>query len=315
MNYHISIIQELENLLGIKLYLVGGAVRDLTLAKPVKDWDFASPSTPDEVEQAVIKTGRKPYILGKRFGTIGFKYEINNTSEMIEITTFRNELYQPQSRKPIVEFSSNLFEDLSRRDFTINAMAIEKSGTIIDLFDGQRDLKNKIIRAVSDPVERFTEDPLRILRAIRFASKLGFEIEPNTLSAIRTKRFELLQISKERWVMELDQILTQKNPETGLELLMQHDIFQVIVPEISLQKHTPIWEQTKTTIANLDNDPTSRWAALCSLISLPYLNQVSPTQESNLLSIDLVKKLGTHLKFSKDRIKTMTNLIYNQNNH
>jgi poly(A) polymerase len=127
----IEIIQKVEKLLNLPVYLVGGAVRDTLLEKNVKDWDFTTPASPDEVEKAILKAGRKPFLIGKKFGTISFKLELEennqkNRFEYVEITTFRKEDYKENNRKPEVVFVDKIQEDLARRDFTINSMAIKK---------------------------------------------------------------------------------------------------------------------------------------------------------------------------------------------
>ena len=139
-----KIIQKVENLLNLPVYLVGGAVRDTLLDKAVKDWDFTTPASPDEIESAVLKAGRKPFLIGKKFGTVGFKLEIEPKKfEYVEITTFRKEEYQENNRKPEVVFVDKIQEDLARRDFTINSMAIKNNGKVIDEFGGLEDLRRR----------------------------------------------------------------------------------------------------------------------------------------------------------------------------
>ena len=145
-----EIIRQVSEMLeSNEVYLVGGSVRDILLNKTPKDYDFCTSLDPDIIEERVKKAGRKAYLVGKRFGTVGCKFEVNGEWQIIEITTFRNETYTYGSRKPAVTFSTNIHEDLSRRDFTINAMAMKSSGKLIDPFNGQQDLKDGIIRCVS----------------------------------------------------------------------------------------------------------------------------------------------------------------------
>ena len=154
------------------VYLVGGCVRDSWLGKVPKDYDFTTPFTPEEIEKKIKKAGRKTYLTGKKFGTLGVKID----GQVVEITTFRQEKYRSGSRKPNVVFVKDITADLSRRDFTINAMA-RRNNKLIDPFNGKDDLDNKIIKCVGKPNERFKEDPLRMLRAGRFASQLNFTID------------------------------------------------------------------------------------------------------------------------------------------
>ena len=179
----IDLLTEVEKIMAPHpVYAVGGCVRDYILGVQPKDYDFCTPATPDEIETLVKKSGRRAYLTGKRFGTIGCKVKIGEIQDLIEITTFRTETYAEANRKPEVEFVKDITADLSRRDFTINAMAIRLNKGrihIIDPFGGREDLKNKTIKAVGNPKIRFKEDPLRILRAIRFATRYGGFFDPD----------------------------------------------------------------------------------------------------------------------------------------
>jgi tRNA nucleotidyltransferase/poly(A) polymerase len=209
MNTNLSAIgneiqSQLSKLLHSPIYLVGGAVRDELIGKSIQDYDFATALPAEDVETLLQIAGYKVYVIGKKFGTIGTNITVLDKKYFIEITTFRTEQYNPNSRKPEVEFTPSLEEDLARRDFTINALAKDNLGNIIDLFDGQKDIENRLVRSVGNPLERFNEDPLRILRAIRFASTLDFDIDSQTSIAITEMSERLLDISKERIVKELD---------------------------------------------------------------------------------------------------------------
>jgi len=225
-----DIYNEVKDIIGESLYLVGGSVRDILLDKEPKDYDFTTALLPDEIENKIKAKNKRAYIIGKRFGTIGVKI----ADRFVEITTFRSEKYDDQSRKPEVEFVNDITADLSRRDFTINAIAW-RDGKLIDPFHGQEDLTNQEIRAVGNAVTRFREDPLRLLRAIRFASQLGFIIEANTLYALIKKNYKILQISKERWMQELDKILLVDKPSIGLDYLAYTHLLHFMIPELALQ--------------------------------------------------------------------------------
>src|SRR3982074_984713 len=168
-----------------ELFLVGGIVRDLLLGATVgRDLDFATSATPQQTERALRKAGGNVFKIGEKFGTIGGVFG----SLQVEVTTYRAEAYQPGSRKPEVAFGRHLADDLARRDFTINAIALDpETGAVHDPFGGQEDLTNGLIRAVGNPIERFAEDPLRLLRGVRFASRLGFELDASTAQAISQK--------------------------------------------------------------------------------------------------------------------------------
>ena len=163
---------------GKTLYMVGGSVRDELLGRPTLDYDFTTDAQPDEVRHLLAAAQPENiYAIGAKFGTISATMEGNT----VHVTTYRGERYNPKSRKPEVTFGVSLEEDLARRDFTMNAMAQEvRTRTIVDPFGGRQDLDNRLIRAVGDPAARFAEDPLRLLRAVRFATTLGFTIEPAT---------------------------------------------------------------------------------------------------------------------------------------
>ena len=322
--------KQIEDFLGIPVYLVGGSVRDFLLDKAPKDYDFSTPCSPDEVELAIKNCGRRAYILGKKFGTIGFKFPTETGNEMIEITTFRSEAYQSESRKPEVAFTKNFEADMSRRDFTINAMSIKPDGKIWDSFGGREDLVNKTIKAVGHPKTRFKDDPLRILRAIRFATILNFHIEEKTFEYICKMKFHLLEISKERWVMELDKILGSDNVVVGLDLLMDSGVLGIIIPELTLQKNyqqnTPyhdftLWEHTKRVVNNVPASQLDlRWTALLHDIAKPFTRTENKNGNSNyinhdILGAEMASKLCNHLKFSKTRTEYIVENIRHHLEH
>ena len=213
------------------IYEVGGSVRDGLRGVEPADFDFATPLSPDAIEQCIRAHNRRPFLTGKRFGTIGFKLE----GLLVEVTTFRVERYREGTRNPEVSFVRDLVEDLGRRDFTINAMARE-GGRLIDPFGGREDLEARSIRCVGNPALRFKEDPLRMLRALRFAAQLGFEIEETSKRAIARWAHRILQVSKETvGLRELDKMLLAKDCDKGLRYFMNTGLCRFIIPELSLQ--------------------------------------------------------------------------------
>jgi putative nucleotidyltransferase with HDIG domain len=317
MNYK-DLPKEIENKLGIPVYLVGGSLRDEMLGRTPKDWDFCTPWDPESVELAIKKAGKHAYSVGKRFGTVGCKLEIDGKQELVEITTFRAERYDGKSRKPLVEFVGNLATDLSRRDFTINAMAMGKSGRVIDPWGGREDLENVTIKCVGKPKDRFSEDPLRILRGIRFSCSLGsvFDIDDATFKYMEKMGLELLRVSKERWVAEMDKILGSGLPWAGLHFMQMSGVMGVVVPELSLQfeynqrspYHTlTLWEHTMKTVNGVPKENIDlRWAALLHDIAKPicakenkkgYLNYMG----HEVLGADMALRVAEHLKFSNER--------------
>jgi len=220
---------------GKKAYLVGGAVRDAILKRPVTDFDIATDATPQES----IRLFPWAIPTGIQHGTITVIPRSRRFK--VEITTFRTEGAYTDGRHPdSVAFIDDIFLDLSRRDFTINAMAFDlASNVFIDPFGGKKDLEDRIIRAVGSPLDRFHEDGLRTIRAIRFASQLGFVIEPATLSAIAECREGLLRISMERIRDEFSKILEACKPSLGLQLLVDTGTVEAIVPELMACKGVP----------------------------------------------------------------------------
>lgn len=212
---------------GYSLYLVGGAVRDYLLGTANHDYDFTTDALPEEVislfEGHTIPTGLK-------HGTVTVRFK----GEGYEVTTFRTESGYSDSRHPDkVEFVRSLSEDLRRRDFTINAFAVNtEDGDIIDLHEGYKDLKSRTIRAIGNPEERFHEDALRMLRACRFAAKLDFQIEPLTLEAIRDNSPSITNVSAERVREELVRTLMSAHPAKGLELMRVSGLMHYILPEL-----------------------------------------------------------------------------------
>ena len=241
---------------GYEAYVVGGSVRNKMLGMSVDDFDITTGALPSETKSlfpdfTVVETGIK-------HGTV----TVVINGENVEITTYRTEGEYTDSRHPDkVEFTSSLELDLSRRDFTVNALAYDGEGTVVDLFGGEEDIKNKLIRAIGNPYERFNEDALRILRAVRFSSVLGFEIEKNTRAAmIKCKRL-LAKISKERIAVEINKLLLGKNVRNAL--LENWEILAEIIPEIALMhgfdqknKHHVYDILTHTAIAIENIEPT-----------------------------------------------------------
>jgi tRNA nucleotidyltransferase (CCA-adding enzyme) len=329
-----QIITQVNDIIQAPIYLVGGSVRDHLLGLEPKDYDFTTALLPDEVEARIVASGFKAYTLGKKFGTIGMKLKLDDGRyEYVEITTYRGEEYDQltkstlaRSRKPTVNFITDIAQDLSRRDFTINALAMDSNGNIKDYFGGRDDLTNKILRCVGVPKQRFKEDPLRILRAIRFATKYNLEIEPKTWEYVCKMKFELLRVSKERWVIELDKILGFENVKVGLNLLMESGILGVIIPELALQKdydqNTPwhdftLWEHTCRVVENCPSDNLDlRWSALLHDIAKPFTRTENPKGHSNYLNHDILGaemslKVSDYLKFSKARREFIFETILN----
>ena len=220
---------KLLNDAGYESYCVGGCVRDAIMGNEINDYDITTSATPKEMQQ-VFKNERT-FETGIKHGTITFVYEKEN----VEITTYRVEGEYEDNRHPkSVEFTRKLENDLKRRDFTINAIVYNENEGYIDMFNGMKDIEGKIIRAIGNPKERFTEDALRILRAIRFSSVLGFEIEKETKKAMLECKHLLHNISEERIAIEINKFLLGKNVKNAI--LENYEILGEIIPEI-IQMH------------------------------------------------------------------------------
>jgi poly(A) polymerase len=221
---------------GFSLYLVGGIVRDQLLGRellPDGDLDLTTDATPSQIKRLVAPSATAVWTQGERFGTIGARID----DRVVEITTHRAEAYDSDSRKPTVAFSTKVVDDLSRRDFTVNAMAVEaRSGTLVDPFDGQHDLENGVLRTPLDPDVSFSDDPLRMLRAARFRAGYDLAPEPALVASMQRLAPRLAIVSVERIRVELDKLVCLIDPTTGLELLVTTGVIDRFLPEL----HDPV---------------------------------------------------------------------------
>ena len=281
-NSAINILEKF-NEAGYEAYFVGGCVRDYLLNDDFSDIDITTNSLPDEVK----KIFRKSIDTGIQHGTVTIL--INGDS--FEVTTFRTEDDYIDHRTPEkVEFVSDLKEDLDRRDFTINAMALDSKGKLYDYHCGEKDLRNKIIKTVNNPNERFFEDALRMLRAFRFSSKLGFEIEENTLKAIKNNAELIKFVSIERIVNEFRKLLTGKGNKRSLELLL----------DSKLNNYIPFLDEISEII------DFSYYTFCQSLYILSKINDISFEKLKELkLSNKEIKQVKIYEKINKDFISNI----------
>jgi len=245
-----KLISEAADELGVEAYVIGGYVRDIFLRRPSKDIDVVAVGSGIELAKAVAhKLGRKAHIsIFKNFGTA----QVKAGDLEVEFVGARKESYTHDSRKPVVE-DGTLEDDQNRRDFTINALALclngKRFGELIDPFDGLTDMDNLLIRTPLDPDITFSDDPLRMMRAVRFASQLGFYIDPDTFDAIERNKERINIISKERIIDELNKIVMSPKPSVGFELLDRCGLLQLIFPELCALKGV----ETKEGIGHKDN--------------------------------------------------------------
>jgi poly(A) polymerase len=269
-------------LAGHELYLVGGGVRDRLLGRDLVDLDFATDAVPEQTTKILRGWAERLYLVGVTFGTVGARRDERD----LEITTFREEVYAEEHRKPSVTFGKDLRTDLSRRDFTINAMAVRlPDGEFVDPFGGVKDLAARRIDTPLDPEIAFSDDPLRMLRAARFASQLELTPAPRVVEAIERMRDRLAIVSAERIAAELSKLLRSPAPAVGLELVVQTGLAEEFLPELSalrleqdpVHKHKDVFQHTLAVIDTCDRDDlTLRLAAMLHDVGKPKTREITP---------------------------------------
>lgn len=325
--FEVSRVTQTLEKAGFKAFLVGGCVRDLIIDRKPKDWDVATDAKPEKIISLFPNT-----FYENTFGTVGVVSETEDTAvKVIEVTPFRMEAKYSDNRRPdSVTFSDNIEEDLKRRDFTINAIAINSGkkgkGEIIDPFLGKKDISKKIIRAVGNPKERFEEDALRILRAIRIASEIGFVIEEETEKAMKETASVLNNISKERIRDEFTRIIMSDRPTKGIEMAKNMGILEYIVPELlqapgveQNQAHAyDVWTHLMKT---LEHSEKKKWgldirlAALFHDISKPETRRKNPKNGEwtfyghEVVGARVTKEILSRLKYPKEIIEKVTKLV------
>ncbi|HSX42071.1 MAG TPA: HD domain-containing protein [Candidatus Saccharimonadales bacterium] len=305
---------------GRQFYIVGGAIRDGLLEREINEWDAATDAKPAEIATILRAAGcRQIGTIGAKFGTITATFE----NETLEVTTFRTDQYQADSRAPAVQFGSSLLDDLERRDFTVNAIAFNPlNNALHDPFHGQTDLKAKIIRAVNEPKKRFEEDPLRMLRAIRLAVQLDFTIEKETLVAIEKEKERMGILSAERIAQEFNKILLSEKPSQGLELIVESGLISYVLPElipsIDLEfdpgEHKDIYHHILQVLDNTPPRLELRWCALLHDIAKP-LTRKKIGGEYHFLGHEVVgarlaKTILRRLKYSNEFVDYVSKLVY-----
>ncbi len=298
---------------GHELALVGGPVRDAFLGRRSPDLDFTTTATPDEILTIVKPMVNAHWDIGREFGTIGARVG----DEQIEITTYRADKYDRDSRKPEVRFGKDLTEDLLRRDFTVNAMALRLPEKVfVDPFDGLKDLLAGVLRTPGKPEDSFSDDPLRMMRAARFTSQLGFEIEPATFEAMVAMAGRIEIISAERVRDELVKLLMGSQPRLGIEALVDSGIAAIVLPEVPALKlevdehhhHKDVYEHSIRVLEQaidygrdygLENDFILRLAALMHDVGKPKTRQM----EGGVVTFFQHDKVGA--KITRDRMQAL----------
>jgi len=302
------------------LYLVGGAVRDLLLDRPVHELDFATDAHPDETERLLRRAGATAvYGIGARFGTIGGN--VHDTT--VEITTYRSETYRDGDRHPDVTFGTSLEGDLRRRDLTINAMAVDThTGALFDYAGGRDDLAQRVVRVVGDAEERFREDPLRLMRVVRLATQLEFTIDPATAGATQTMAPALREVSRERVRDELTKVLLSAHPDVGVQRLADLRLLTQITPPIDAMRgmvdpekrqFKDLFKHTMTVLAGTPPDLVLRLAALLHDVGKPrtYRNVDGEVHffDHERVGAAISRKLLTELRYDSDVIQGVVHLI------
>ncbi|MGU3647042.1 CCA tRNA nucleotidyltransferase [Microbacterium sp. C23T] len=315
---------------GFDLAIVGGPVRDALLGRPTNDLDFTTSARPDDILKIVKPISSAQWDIGRTFGTIGARVH----GEQVEITTYRADSYDGVTRKPTVEFGDTIEGDLVRRDFTVNAMALRIPGqTLVDPTGGVEDLVRGVLRTPTDPAVSFGDDPLRMLRAARFASQLGFAVEPATEAAMEELRTTLEIVSPERIQGELVKLLATDDPVRGIRLLVETGLMAEFLPEIpALQlevdehhHHKDVYEHSLTVLRqaiqlekarNPDAAPdvALRLASLLHDIGKPATRRLEPGggvtfYHHDLKGARLARKRLQELRFDSATIATVSRLI------
>ncbi|VAW32465.1 CCA tRNA nucleotidyltransferase [hydrothermal vent metagenome] len=309
---------------GFEVYLVGGCVRDLLLKKKPKDWDITTNAKPDDIQSLFSET-----FYTNDFGTVGIVNETDDdTLKIVEVTPYRTESSYGDKRRPdSVTFGDSLEEDLARRDFTINAIAFEDSkGQIVDPYKGQDAVLEKVIATVGDPEERFEEDALRLMRAIRFVAELDFAIDTNTATAIQKKASNLKHISKERIRDEFIRIIMSDRPLIGLALAERLGLLEYIIPDLARavgvdQNQAHSFDVFEHVLRAVQHSADKKWDLDIRLSALFHdIGKTDSRRWSDekkdwtfhgheVVSMRIVKKTLSDLKFSRETINRVTKLV------
>ena len=315
---------------GFTLALVGGPVRDAILGRLGNDLDFTTNAKPDETKSIIKKGADSLWETGREFGTIAAQFG----DVTVEITTYRSEKYETQSRNPEVNFGDNIEGDLLRRDFTVNAMALELTTTpptFIDNFDGVNDLARKVLRTPGTPENSFSDDPLRMMRAARFAAQLGFDVDPTILVAIKEMAARIEIISAERVRDEFVKLIMSENPRTGIALLVETGLADYVLPEIPKLKleidehhhHKDVYEHTLKVLEqaiSLEDrlggpNLVIRLAALLHDIGKPKTRELIAGggvsfHHHEVVGARMAKERLKTLRFSNDVVSDVSSLVF-----
>ncbi|MEE3801797.1 CCA tRNA nucleotidyltransferase [Mycobacterium intracellulare] len=332
LNRHAPVLADLGSAFegaGHQLYLVGGSVRDALLGRLSPDLDFTTDARPEQVQNILRRWADNLWDTGIQFGTVG----VGKGDHRLEITTFRADTYDQVSRNPEVQYGDRLEDDLVRRDFTANAMAVritpEGPGEFLDPLGGLAALRERVLDTPAAPEVSFGDDPLRMLRAARFVSQLGFTVAPRVRAAIEQMASQLGRISAERVAAELDKLVLGDDPTAGIDLLVQTGMGEVVLPEIGgmqmaideHHQHKDVYQHSLTVlrqaIALEDDGPdlVLRWAALLHDIGKPATRRHEANggvsfHHHEVVGAKMVRKRLRALKYSKQMVEDISQLVY-----
>jgi len=334
LNQHDQVLGEIGGRFaaaGRELYLVGGSVRDAVLGRLTADLDFTTDARPEEVQHIVRPWAEAMWDTGIDFGTVG----IGKAGHRLEITTFRADSYDQVSRNPQVQFGDRLEDDLIRRDFTANAMAVritaDGPGEFCDPLGGLADIRRRVLDTPAAPEMSFGDDPLRMLRAARFVSQLQFSVADRVRQAIEAMAPQLSRITVERVAAELDKMLCGADPVAGVELMVQTGLGEVVLPEVGGMRmaidehhqHKDVYQHSLTVLRQAialegqagGPDLVLRWAALLHDIGKPATRRHEPDggvsfHHHEVVGAKMVRKRMRTLKYSKQMVDDVSQLVY-----
>jgi len=337
LNQHGEVLRALGGLFadnGHEIYLVGGSVRDALLGRLGSDLDFTTDAHPEQMQRLLRGWADALWDTGIEFGTVG----VGKGAERLELTTFRADTYDQVSRKPEVSFGTNLADDLLRRDFTVNAMAVritpEGPAEFLDPVDGLADLRAGVLDTPSAPEVSFGDDPLRMLRAARFVSQLGFTVAPRVRRALEEMAPQLGRVAAERVAAELDKLLLGPDPVAGVDLMVQTGLGEVVLPEVGAMRmaidehhqHKDVYQHSLTVLRQAieleggsgvgsSADLVLRWAALLHDIGKPATRRHEPDggvsfHHHEVVGAKMTRQRMRALRYSKQMVDDVSQLVY-----
>ncbi|MGW4208136.1 CCA tRNA nucleotidyltransferase [Lentzea sp. NPDC004789] len=313
---------------GKRLYLVGGSVRDAVLGRPTNDFDFTTDARPAQIQKLLGGWADAQWDTGIAFGTVG----ASKKGEILEITTFRADVYDGVTRNPEVTFGDTIDGDLVRRDFTVNAMAFDVvARAFVDPTGGLQAARDGVLDTPATPQESFGDDPLRMLRAARFVSQLGFTAAPRVVEAMRSMAGEIARITPERVQVELSKLLCGAHPRRGIELMVETGLADIVLPELTAMKleidehhqhkdvfdHSLVVLEQAIDLEDVDQSPdlVLRIAALLHDIGKPATRRFEPGggvsfHHHEVVGAKMVRKRLRALRYSKEITEDVAKLVY-----